>query len=96
MSGVMNGLSRLILYSDKPGSGEALQWSMAALADLKGIPPGIEVNFWLSKNLRKARVDFFLKDTSLKSFKAVTFARVGEIKFLCGFRYFSANLKAVA
>ncbi len=80
-SGVMNGLSRLILYSDKPGSGEASRWSMAVLSDLKRIPPGIEANYRLSKNLRKTRVEFFPKDSTHKSFKAVVFARVEEGKF---------------
>ncbi len=88
-SGVMHGLSRLILYSDKPGSGEASRWSMASLADLKGIPPGIEANFRLSKNLRKTRVEFFPKDSNHKSFKAVVFARVEEGRFPRGFLFFS-------
>ncbi len=79
-SGVMNGLSRLILYSDKPGSGEASRWSTAVLTDLKGIPPGIEANYRLTRNLRKSRVEFVPRDKDHDSFKAVVFARVEEGK----------------
>ncbi len=58
---------------------------MASLADLKGIPPGIEANYRISKNLRKTRVEFFPKDSSHSSFKAVVFARVEEGKIPCDF-----------
>ncbi len=88
-TGVMNGLSRLILYSDRPGEGEASRWSQLVLTDVKGIPPGIEANYKLSRNLRRQRVGFFPKDRDSAPFKAVVFCRVEEGNPR-GFRYFSS------
>ncbi len=89
-SGVMNGMSRLILYSDRPGEGEQSRWSQLVLTDVKGIPPGIEANYKLSKNLRKQRVGFTPKDKDIEPFKSVVFCRVEEGKPR-GFPLFSAH-----
>ena len=86
----MHGLSRLILYSDRPGEGEASRWSQLVLTDVKGIPPGIEANYKLSKNLRKQRVGFFPKDKDIEPFKSVVFCRVEEGKNSRNLRGFPA------
>ncbi len=73
--GIMNGLGRLVLYTDKLEEGETCRWSLVDVKDLAWVPPGIEATLRLPKSVRKTRIAMQMaSDTD--PFKSLVFARV--------------------
>ncbi len=73
--GIMNGLGRLVLYTDKLEEGETCRWSLVDIKDLSWIPPGIEATLRLTKNVRKTRIAMKMSCEDVP-FKSLVFARV--------------------
>ncbi len=76
----MNGLGRLVLYTDKLEEGETCRWSLVDVKDLAWVPPGIEANLRLPKSVRKTRIAMKMSCDD-DPFKSLVFARVeaGEL-----------------
>ncbi len=73
--GIMHGLGRLVIYTDKLEEGETCRWSLVDVKDLSWVPPGIEATLRLPKTVRKTRIAMQMSSAT-DPFKALVFARV--------------------